>query len=212
MPPLPVVPGVVKMVAAGHNSDANFLNIYHVQYSGGPPNVSDLTSFHGDILTQIEYIYIHNGSADLSLDSVEYTDLASNVGATTTIAVGTAGTVTGNVLPMSASVVVSHEILRRYRGGHPRTYLPLGTANTLEGSSTKDWQTSFLTNTQNDFEAFRTATAAGVHGSVNWLGLCNVSYIDGGIQRVTPVVDLVIGSVARPRICSQRRRLGKVGG
>lgn len=211
MPPLPVVPGVVKLVVAGHNEDSDFVNIYHVAYSGGPPVGSDLSAFAADIGTQLPYIYTHNGSLDLNLDSQTYTDLSSDTGAVYEAALSGTGTVTGSVLPMSASVVVSHEILRRYRGGHPRTYLPLGTASTLEGSSTRFWQASFLTNTQDDFEMFRTATAAGVRGSVNWLGLCSVSYRSGKVQRMTPVVDQIVGSVARTRICTQRRRLGKVG-
>nr|CRY95962.1 hypothetical protein [uncultured prokaryote] len=212
MPPLPVVPGVVKLVIETVNFDSQALNIHHVQYSGGPPSSSDLEAFHGTILDSIEYVYTHNGIGSLDLVSASYMDLSSDTGATYESALSGSGSLEGDVLPMSSAVVVSHDILRRYRGGHPRTYLAIGSSDTFEADSTRVWQASFLANVQSDFESFRTATRAGVIGTINWLGLCNVSYRSGGELRVTPIVDLITGSVAKTRVCTQRRRLGKVGG
>jgi hypothetical protein len=212
VPPLPFVPGVVKLEVFGHTEGSNFVNIFHVQYSGGPPGSGDLETYHLAIVSALEYPWNHNGGTNTELTGATYTDLSSDIGATYSAILATTGTVGGDVLPGSASVCVSLEISRRYRGGHPRKYLQVGTSATLEGSSAINWQASFLTNVQNDMASLKTAMAEGVLGSVNWLGMCNVSYISGGSRRVTPVVDIVTSVIARERICSQRRRLGKIGG
>lgn len=212
MPPLPFVPGVAKMICEGHLDDADFVNIFHMQYLGSPPTPTQLDDFIGMVEASLERIYIHNGLPALSLDSVTMIDLSSDIGATTTQLLGTAGTLsTGDVLPASAAVCCSQSISRRYRGGHPRTYFMLGSSATLEGSSMKDWQASFLTNVGTDFGDF-VSDSAGTAGGVTWSGACNVSYVTGGARRPTAVVDHITGVVAHPRICSQRRRLGKVGG
>ena len=212
MPPLPFVTGVVKLEVTGIYLDTAWANIFHIQYTGGPPDVADLTTLDGIVVTTLDRIWNHNSNAEVTVKERTYTDLSSDVGATVSFADGTIGTLTASVLPASVSALVSEEISRRYRGGHPRTYLMCGDSGTLTGSSTKDWQGSFLTNLGADYESFRAVTAAGVHGGVTWLGLCNVSYRTGGALRVTPVVDHVTSVIARVRVCSQRRRLGRVGG
>jgi hypothetical protein len=212
MPPLPYAPGCVKIVVAGHVDDGDFLNIFHVGYAGATPSTTQLAGYITTIHDALVYPYNHNGSLLLGLDSIEATDLSSDTGAVYSTTDSTVGTVEGSVLPISSAVVVSWEVNRRWRGGHPRTYYPLGTAGTLEGSSTKDWQASFLTNVQNDAEAWRVASDAGTIDSTTWYGLVNLSYYTAKELRPTPVLDPVVSTIARPRICTQRRRLGKVGG
>ena len=211
MPPLPFVPGVAKMVITAQNEDATSENIMHFQYTGSPPNATQLTDYINFLETDIKQIFIHNGVASLGVTSVELTDLSSDIGATATVTMSSAGTLTGDVLPASAAALTSMEISRRYRGGHPRQYWMLGSASTLAGSSLKDWQPSFIANVGADVNGLVTDSSATV-GGITWIGACNVSYVSGGARRVTAVVDHITSVVPRPRVCTMRRRLGKVGG
>jgi hypothetical protein len=106
----------------------------------------------------------------------------------------------------------SLEINRRYRGGHPRKYLPFGTAGTYASASSKFWDSGFIDDVQTKMAAFLSAVGGRTEGSTNFNDVVNVSYYTGGALRVTPVVDAVTSLAVRTRICSQRRRLGKIDG
>lgn len=210
MPPLPSPGKVIKMEVMYHNEDSKAVNLFHIAYTGTQPTISDLTNLYDAIAASLLYIYDHNGVASLIIDLVRLIDLDSDTGNEFQFAPSNLGTLTGDVLSSNNAVVVSHEILRRYRGGHPRSYFMLGSATTLEGSSTNQWQASFLTNVSNDFDSFKAAVNGYSSGGQGQCTLVNVSYRSGNAIRVTPVVDVIVSSIGRARVCSQRRRLGKV--
>jgi hypothetical protein len=212
MPPLPSPGKVIKLENFFSNENGRGVNIFHIAYNGNPPSVADLNGLHSAIIASLDYIYNHNGAVSLTVYQQILTDLSSDTGASAEYTDSTTGTVAGAVLPMSAAVVVSWPILRRYRGGHPRSYFPLGTADTLEGTSTIDWQASFLTNVQNDALGFMNGVGDYTGPNIGNTTLVNVSYRSGGSLRPTPLVDLLQHPIAKVRICTQRRRLGKIGG
>jgi hypothetical protein len=83
----------------------------------------------------------------------------------------------------------------------------------LASGSSKFWQASFLANIQTGFNTF-----IGLFPHVLPFGTINpvnVSYYEtvGGVKTVrpTPLVDVITGYIAKDRVCSQRRRLGKIG-
>lgn len=217
MPPLPSPGQVVKLDFNYGNEDALATNIFYFQYSGaGPLTTAELAAFieSGVISSDLPAPYV-GASVDTvgGRDSV-FTDLSSPTGVVGIGAYSWEGTNTGDVLPASNSVVVSHEILRRYRGGHPRTYMMVGSATSLEGSSTKMWQGAFLTNIQDGFTAFIDSFPLTIGARTwNWVNVSYYETVDGvRTVRETPLVDLVVAPLTRARVCTQRRRLGKVGG
>lgn len=219
MPPLPNVSGVVKLIISSSRSDSDVVNIVHVGYTGGPPSAANLTTYlTSDVEPATSTLFDAEGSTDLVGVSIEAIDLSSSTGASATVALTASGIRTGDFAPASAAVVCSWDIARRYRGGHPRSYFPFGTAGTYEASSSKLWDSGFIADVQTKVDTWMAALVTGAIGSTTFTGLVNVSYVDKNVnpvppyRRTVPVVDDITGSTVKQRICSQRRRLGKLFG
>lgn len=219
MPPLPAVPNVCKVIVSSIRSDANVENIFHIGYSGTAPSAAQLATYlTSDFVPATETLYNAEGSTDLTGDTVEMIDLSSSTGATQSEGLTVSGVRTGDFAPASAAVVVSWAIDRRYRGGHPRTYFPFGTAGTYEASSSKLWDTGFIDAIGTAIGVWVAAITGVTVGATVFEDLVNVSYVDKNLnptppyRRTTPIVDTIVGSVVKQRICSQRRRLGKLAG
>ena len=184
MAPLPDVPGVVKIALVfsdGINTDV--VTRFYLEYSGTAPSAAELDTF----CTGVHATFVPNLAAemheDLSLIRVEATDLSSLTGATGLDTSTDPGTASGDPVPLSAAVVSSYVISRRYRGGHPRGYWPLGAG-------------AVLTNPQRWDAGFTVITNPITHRARNVPTL-----------RTTPAVDAVSGTIARLRVGTQRRRL-----
>lgn len=212
MPALPPVPDVIKAEIGGTYHDAKWINIYYVGYTGGAPSATDLDNWVASWITNSAPLYADEMSADNEITSVKATDLATDTGATWESAASVFGVRAGDFMPSSVAMVASLEINRRYRGGHPRKYLPWGTAGTMASGSTIDWDPAFVIDCASKFAAILSNMIGFTSGTTNWVNVVNVSYVTAKARRVTPQVDVITGGVIRPRICSQRRRLGKVGG
>jgi hypothetical protein len=212
MPPLPSPGKVIKLQVKGSNEGGEFMNIFHISYNGANPTTATLNNVDAAIRPSLEHVYGHNGVDTIVSLPWTYTDLSSDTGAVYIVNTAITGTLTGDVVSINNAVCVSWPILRRYRGGHPRNYFALGSSSTLDGSSTINWQDSFIANVQDDLHTFQTTVAASTTTGAGTLALVNVSYYSGGALRTTPLVDTLGIPVAKKRVCSQRRRLGKVGG
>jgi hypothetical protein len=209
VPPLPSPGKVIKMTLGGSVEDSNFENIFHIQYAGSAPTSTQLDSLQAALSDAYSYIYSHNGSTSLTLTSVKLVDLSSDLGAEYETTFSVAGTVDGTVNPANVATVVSWEILRRYRGGHPRIYLMTGSSDTFATGSTRTWQPSYIANVQNDCISYLSAVAAASIAGFSPFVPVSVSYYSGKELRDTPVVDAIQTAVSRTRVCSQRRRTGK---
>lgn len=219
MPPLPVVPNVIKIILSSSRADSPVENILHMAYTGSVPDSPTLeTWLTSDFVSPWETLIIAEGGTDLVNVSVEAIDLSSDTGGSAFVANTASGTRTGDVAPASACVVSSWEIDRRYRGGHPRTYWPFGTAGTYEAGSAKLWDSGFIADVQTKLETFVAGFQGTTTSGTTFTTLVNVSYVDKNLnpvkpyRRTTPQVDAITSLIARQRICSQRRRLGKVLG
>lgn len=214
MPALPSPGKVVKQVLQWSLEDVIAENISYFSYTGGPPVASDLSNLAGHIEADQLAPFVGASLPLLTLVSAEYTDLSSSSGVVYTHVPAFTGTNTGNRLSANNAVVVQKIINRRYRGGHPRQYMMVGADGDLNTGSAKDWQTSFLSNIQAGFNAF--LALFPYNAPMGTWNPVNVSYYEtvGGVRtvRTTPLVDLIVGYTAKARVCSQRRRLGKVGG
>lgn len=219
MPPLPVVPGVVKLIFSTLRGDSPVENIMHIAYTGTAPDAATLgTYLTGSVAPAANTIIDSEGSTNLTGVQVEAIDLASDIGASQIEALSATGTRTGDFAPSSACVCISGTINRRYRGGHPRNYWSFGTAGTYETGSSKLWDSGFIAAVQTAFDTFSNAIQAVDVGATSFTTLSNVSYYDRTLnptppyRRTDPQVDTITGWTVKQRICSQRRRLGKVGG
>lgn len=221
MPPLPDVPGVVKLAfifSDGINTD--IVSRFYVSYAGSAPSSGQLNTFctagHGAFVAQL----IGDLNQVYTLGRVHAIDLSSPTGAEGDDATSTAGTATDPELTSDVAVVTSYEIARRYRGGHPRGYWPLGQSSDL--STPQTWTDAFVSGVQSDFEDFMNTVLAAAWSGGGPLGHVNVSYFSGftvvtsptthrarnvPTVRATPVVDAVSSIVVRKHVGTQRRRL-----
>jgi hypothetical protein len=211
MPALPPVPNVIKTVVRQVIGDFIGENILHFPYTGSAPTDATIgTIAQGIFGAWVDHLLPAQNSG-LALETVECTDLTSDTGAQGSYTGdGPTGGDGSTALPANCALVVSNEISRRYRGGHPRTYI-MGVSDS--GLDTVQFFSSAYANGMtSDFEAMLTAVAALSVSGTDMGTQVSVSYRSGNAPRVTPVVDPVIAHVGKIRVCSQRRRLGKVNG
>lgn len=157
-------------------------------------------------------------NTDITLVKTEVTDLTSNTSPQSVNTTQHAGTISGQALPAGTAGVLQFKIGRRYRGGHPRMYLP--------GRSAADLQTPQLwtASAVADFTAAWNNTVAQMVSNkpagFTFLQQVNVSYFQGFVNhtfpsgrvrpvpvlRSTPFVDTIESVSTNPHVASQRRR------
>lgn len=206
MAPLPPVANVVKATFDWHvGSNVGAQNILHFQYSGGHPSASDCSSlaatFQAALVSELKG-YLHTSN---SIGQCTVQDIDSNTGAEGFGGTVTAGTLSGSYLGASICAVMNHSIARRYRGGKPRSYLPLGSSS--EAATAGTWVGGMVTSVSADFEDFITSCLAATAGTTDITHFVSVSYYFNKALRTTPVVDVISQSALRTRMGSQRRRL-----
>lgn len=204
MPPLPPVSNVLRVRFIGTTQGSAWNNILHLLFQGGPPTVADCNG----IATQAFNAYGTNLMPMINgtLTRCEVQDLTAataNEGAHDGSAVGATVTAPG---PASLSMVISQQINFRYRGGHPRFYIPGPDMVNVSGG--KLWIPGFLTNARANAVAFRAAMNAIVQGTMTFQ-LATVSYRTAHALRPTPLPFVVQAMVVHGRVDTQRRRLGK---
>lgn len=222
MPALPSVPQVVRAqfnFTVGTDVLARCRAFYH--YSGAAPTSLLL----GGSANGMMGAWSAAGGPTLqtpqtALDSVTITDLTSPTAAEgTSTSSAIPGTRSGGELPASASMVLSGTVLRRYRGGHPRSYFPCGVDTDL--STQQTWTSGFVALAYNNLVSFLTDYSAWEWSGSGTLTPVNVSFYEGftthtgttgrvrnvSTPRTAPLVDTIVGWVARQGIGQQRKRL-----
>lgn len=206
MPPLPPVQNVVRIRLKGTNQNTTWNNVLYLQYTPPAPTSADLTTLMGTIATAwlSNLGSLHNVSS--ALTGIDAADLTNSAAATASITTSQVGTRAGTAMPASVACVISWLINRRYRGGHPRTYLSAGViADTQNGNL---WTTTFKTAALAGARGFRTALNAATTGTTTYK-LVTVSYRNGGIPLGTPVPYTINDAAIHGRVDTQRHRLGK---
>lgn len=222
MPALPDVPGVLKCEFLwGIGDDVAALSRIFLAYSGVAPSNGDLITLSDVAVTTFTTDVAALFADSNALLNVVLTDLSSPTGAigesTTGPVVGTRGATP--LLPGATSVLFNYHLGRRYRGGHPRSYVPMGLASDL--TTEQRWASTplgdFLTGWE-DLFAFYTGSVWAGGGTIENV---NVSYFEGftPVQnpitlrwrnvpkvRPTPLVDVVAAVEANPAPAFQSRR------
>jgi hypothetical protein len=164
-------------------------------------------------------------TSSVNITGIQSVDLTSPTGAVDTIAPTIVGTRAGGILPAEVAFVLSYEIARRYRGGHPRGYWPFGSDTDL--FNPRVWQGTFpgvVVTAMNLFFG-DVATAGAVFGTT--YTHVNVSYYNGFLVVINPLtgrarnvsqlrgggplVDGVTSIVGRTTPGAQRRRQNFIG-
>lgn len=199
--------------------DPNVISRFFVKYSGTAPTQAQLVTLCGSVITAWtnDLKSLANGECELTGVTIE--DLSSSTAAVASVGAAVSGTLAGGNLSGGTALVVSYEISRRYRGGHPRGYWPFGSSTTLNDA--QDWTTGYVTSATSGFQAFFAAVLAAVWTGGGTLTQVNVSYFSGftvvtnpithrarnvPTLRGTPVVDTVNSLIVRGHPGSQRRR------
>jgi hypothetical protein len=220
VPALPS-PGQVIRIAADFKvgSDAHALTRWFMSYTGTAPATSDLEHFAGLLNTAAGAVLPAVMHPDTTYLGCTLTDLASDTGAEVNLAADVVGTETGEALGAAVAVLTQLTIGRRYRGGKPKGFWPLGTAADLDTRQT--WLAGSITNFTGAIEAVMTELEEMSSSGCTIGSPVNVSYygppnriITGSTGRVrtvstlrvTPIVDLITAIAVDASLGSQRRR------
>lgn len=222
MPALPPVANCLKYdVHFSAGLDTRAMSRLHFTYTGSAPSGADCVSLAGSARAAWNTNIKSLCSVNNELIFVTVTDIASNTGAAGTDTTAVPGTRAGSNLQGATAALFNHTISRRYRGGKPRTYLPLGVAGDTVGAGA--WQSAFQTAANTGIAAFIAAIKASSSGSTVISNFVSVSYYSGftnktgptgrskarSTPRATPLVDVINGSVLNPIPGTQRRRAGR---
>lgn len=145
------------------------------------------------------------------LDGTTVTDFSSDMGLSHTITAGGVGEETSADLPIQVACEIEWKIRRRYRGGHPKTFLSAMTEGQLDGID--QWATTFIAALETAAAAYIIAMQAVdvVRASVDYFpNLVNVSKFLHGVERLALVIDPIVGAVVNGTTASQRRRRGRI--
>lgn len=221
MPALPSPGPVVHVELTFEDSaDNTFGSRFFLEYTGGPPNVADMDSLATNIREHWSSDMAELQVTALSLKQVIATDLSSDMGNVGIDSTVVAGTRSGTGLLDDNSACINFKIARRYRGGKPKIFLPLGV--TTDTASARTWTAGFITSVNTQWGAFIAAILGDTYTSFTLSDNVNVSYYKGFTVdtnpatgrarnrpnvRATPVVDNITGHDLRSIVGSQRRRL-----
>lgn len=218
MPALPSVPNVLKVVIkgiSGESTPINWANVLHFLWSGTAPTVTSATAIANNVITQWGTHMAPEQVNNITMNEVDVIDLTSDTAAAVEIGADTPGTRGDDEIPANVAFLIDSEISRRYRGGHPRTYLIVGgNADFLDAAH---WSTAFTAEVASHWDAFLGAVIGFASGGCLVGNQCSVSYVSKEenpippYYRAVPIVDVMSGAyvTVEQQMASQRRRIGR---
>jgi len=215
-PELPVLKYTIDWIVGLDNSCSTR---WFIQYSGTPPTNAQCNTACQSIFNALVTEFVPLMSPQVFLKAVNIQDITTTTGGEGSAGTQTQGTRTGNPLSAQAAALVNHVVQRRYRGGKPRVYLPLGTATDLANSQT--WTAAFQTAVNTAWSQCIAVSIA--NGPTTSVGHVNVSFYEGFTSYQNPVtkrwynlstprspnakVDPIASFNVNPRVGTQRRRV-----
>jgi hypothetical protein len=188
-------------------------------YSGTPPTAANCNTFASQLLGYASDNLPPIMSASNVVTGAIVEDLSSVTGGVGEASGSYPGTLATPDLPSQTAFVSSYEIPVRYRGGHPRSYWPFGTAAELSDENT--WTTAFVDSVQSYTNTVIAGMVGQQAGSTTISAHIAISYFAGftPVQnpltkryrnvpnlRPTPVTYDVTTILYRPYVGSLRRR------
>ncbi len=220
MPALPSAPGVVKITLPFKlTADPNALSRFFIHYSGTAPTPTQLQTYCDSVATNLATEFGALMSGLYTFEGPTAEDLSSPTGAVAASAIANAGSRSGGALAPGTALMLQFLIARRYRGGKPKIFLPLGVSSDVAAGGV--WAGALLTSATSGWSAFIAAIAGAGWTAAGTITQVNVSYFSGftvvtnpithrarnvPTVRGAPVVDVVTGISAETGLASQRRR------
>jgi hypothetical protein len=197
----------------GAINNVPWVNTLYWSYSGAAPGAGDLVTFCNALFTTWGTELGPLQAPGNQLLKVTAVDLSGPLGATgeSTLALVNGTNAGAGELPSSSALLIHKGVGRRYRGGHPRTYLAVGTGADLD--SPQQWDGAIVTSATNAYAAMHTAMIGVTSGATTLLTETVVSYTDkttnpiAPYRRVVPLALPVTSANGEPAVASQRGRL-----
>lgn len=206
MAPLPPAPQIVQVNVNGIINTIPWANVFHLQYSGTAPQVADLNALCSSVLGSYATNFMPLVNSGVALANALASDLTNANAAQGTATNTTAGTRAGTALSNAQACCITWKVNSRWRGGHPRTYIPATVASDIVNGRT--FQDAYVTAVNNAATAFRTALNAISISGATYKMVCLRRTINKVPQN--PAVPLTItANLVDHRIDSQRDRMGK---
>lgn len=222
MPALPVAPQVLRIALQFQTTgDLVAGSRFYYSYSGGPPTAANCNSIGSGVEAAWSADLNQYMSNDYDLVKVTVTDLTSDTSADGVWSGSLNGTSSHPPPAIDAATLMNSVIARRYRGGKPRIYLPIGTIDHLT-TSPVEWDPSYVTAVNSSWAAFNTALLALTGIGCTLTNHVNVSFYKGFASVQNPVtkrwqniptprtgdavVDDISSTSANPTVGVQRRR------
>lgn len=217
MPALPPAAQVLRVTLKyTYALDTVVMNRYYFKYGGTAPDNTGLNTMAGNIGASWNTNMAPLTHASCSLTSVTVTDLTSAGAAQGINSSSHPGTRAGTTVPAGTCGIIDFHIQRRYRGGKPRIYLPVGIASDLLNSQT--WTTTFQTGLFAGWNAFLSGGTPPAGTTLTYQ--CNVGYYHDWEEKkgstgrpyaaskvlATPNIDQITSATVDQRVGSQRRR------
>jgi hypothetical protein len=197
-----------------------WLTRFFLKYPGAAPNTSQLATLNNGIATAYSSHIAPATGGPKVLTSIETTDLSTPSSAQLETSESIPGLTGGAQLPLMACVTVSYGIGRRYRGGHPRGYWPMGVESDL--ATNGQWVPASAANFTSLVSQFFNDVTAIIWGVSEVTTHVAVSYYQGftvvtdpitgrarnvpKLRSGGPAVDTVTSINARSIVGTQRRR------
>lgn len=224
MTALPAVPSVVRteLFYTNNATTGTILNRLFFKYTGGAGTDTTMATLADNISgywgTHVKSLVVD----EAALSSVKCVDLSSATAPLGEYVTPVPGTSGGSSIPASTAFLVTYQIARRYRGGKPKSFLPIGAQSDL--ADVGAWSTTFISNVQTQWNAFIAAVLADT-SAVTFTDQVNVSYygppnvpitnpVTGRTRtvstlRTVPLVDTIIGTTYEAELATQKRRIGR---
>jgi len=203
---LPDAASIVQLRVVGTNQGTAWNNNFHLQYSGTGPTSADLDTLCTQVLTQWATNFAPLCQAGVALASARAVDLTNRAAAIGNATNTSPGTRAGTAMTNQVACVISWPINNRYRGGHPRTYLPAGVL--ADVTSGHLWAGAFVTAATNAAGGFRTGVNA-ITISGHTFTLVALSYYRNHALLGVPTPYTINAPKVHGRVDTQRTRLGK---
>jgi hypothetical protein len=216
MPPRPPLAETVKLELNWQNSQgraAHNITYCLLPVGANPSDIPTLTALatalQGAVATSGIMVQLASTGHFVGVTATDNSGASDNIG--TSPAAPLAGTGTSQALPPQVAICLSWQIPAHYRGGHPRWYIPLITANAQAHPD----DSQLLASVATLFQGYGTSilnsfNATTVGGGTAQLG--TISYHSGNVARPTPVFRPFTACNVHERLDSQRRRSGKESG
>jgi len=207
MPPLPPVNHVLRCAITGLLAGTPWANILHVGYSGTLPIALSANAFATKIGLEWLSVWKPMQSHFLVYSECKVTDLTAPLAGVGVVALGGHGAVIGGSVPNQVAMLVHWSSALRYRGGHPRSYIPGLWESQLHDSKT--WVAALVALAQARLIAFEAVMGLFSHGGTTLTGLRVVHYRRHAAPLVPPQVEDILGGTIELEVATQRRRLGR---